>query len=520
LGVRRFFCDNTGCERKTFAERLPGVLKPFARRTHRLTETLCAIGQVLGGEAGSQSVEKLAIPTSADTLLRLVRRAELPSRPTPTVLGVDDWAWKKGQTYGTILVDLERHQVIDLLPDRSADTVVEWLQKHPGIQVISRDRGGIYAEAARRGAPDAVQVADRFHLLVNLRAALERVLIRAHEHLPKVHTPDRIRAPLVIEPALSGFESTLLTDTAPPAAALGIVISIEGEATLYPQTLTDPARPQKPQTEPERIKQARRERRHAHYQAIIALHEQGTSIRGIARQMGVGTQTVRRYLAHAAFPEIAQRRQMPRMLDKFEPYLHQRWQTGCHNAVQLYREICHQSYTGSRAQISRWAAKRRETSRQPIQPQACSKASSEPQPTQHQPDRQRKLSPSQAAWLLLCVPTQLTVEHQAAVEQMCQVSSEIMAAYDLAQGFARMIRTHKAEPLTTWLESASKCGLTELRSFANGVQRDFAAVVAGLSLPWSQGQVEGQVNRLKLLKRQMYGRAKLDLLRQRVLAPT
>ncbi len=189
LTIRRFFCANGTCVRKTFAERLPGVLKPFARRTNRLAATLGFLGQALGGEAGSRQAVQLAMPVSPDTLLRLVCHNDFPPAATPTVLGVDDWAWKKGQTYGTILVDLEQQRVVDLLPDRSADSLVEWLQQHPGVQIISRDRGGIYAEGARRGAPDAEQVADRFHLLKNLREALEPLLSREHAHLPKIVIP-------------------------------------------------------------------------------------------------------------------------------------------------------------------------------------------------------------------------------------------------------------------------------------------------------------------------------------------
>ena len=186
LNVRRFFCANPACERKTFAERLPGVLKPFARHTNRLRDKLCGLGQALGGEAGARRAADLAMPVSPDTLLRLIRQSDLPSSTTPTVLGVDDFAWKKGQTYGTILVDLEQQQVVDLLPDRAAGSLAAWLLEHPGVRIISRDRGGIYAEGARRGAPDAEQVADRFHLLQNLRAALEPLLNREHAHLPKL----------------------------------------------------------------------------------------------------------------------------------------------------------------------------------------------------------------------------------------------------------------------------------------------------------------------------------------------
>ncbi len=514
LKVRRFFCSNPVCERMTFTEHLPGVIKPFARRTDRLTETLCFLGQALGGEAGSRCAAHLAIPVSPDTLLRMVRHGDLPSSPMPNVLGVDDWAWKKRQTYGTILVDLERHQVVDLLPDRSADSLAEWLQQHPGVTIITRDRGGIYAEGARRGAPDAEQVADRFHLLKNLREALEPLLSREHAHLPTVTVSSTKRqdSHSVTPQALSQAESAIFAATPgnDMRVAQDVFISM---GVADPSTIAEPVLP-KPRTRAEQIKHDHREHRYARYQAVIQLHEQGLSIHSIARQIGIARRTVRRYIEAGAFPEIAQRGHMPSILDPFEPYMRQRWHEGCHNASQLYREIHYQGYTGSYPSVSRWVAQIRKT-----QPDTSKTASTVPQSPMRQPENRRKLSPSRAAWLLICRPADLTVEQKVAVEQMRQASSEIAAAYDLAQGFANMLRERTAEPLTDWLDTARNCDLSEMRSFANGIQRDLPAVTAGLSLPWSNGQVEGHINRLKLLKRAMYGRAKFDLLKHRLLAP-
>jgi len=518
LNVRRFFCSNLACERKTFAERLPGVLKPFARRTNRLAETLCSLGQALGGEAGSRCAERLEIPVSSDTLLRLVRHSDLPSLSTPTVLGVDDWAWKKRQTYGTILVDLEQHEVVDLLPDRSADSLAKWLQKHPGVKIIARDRGGIYAEGAQRGAPDAEQVADRFHLLANLRQALEPILSREHAHLPKLavsttKSQDSLLAPSqTLSDAESAVCAAISSSDAIVAQNACISIGVPDPATVAETMLL------KPRTRAEQIKHDHRERRHARYQEVIELHERGETIHSIARQMGIARRTARRYIEAGAFPEIALRGHMPSILDKFEPYLRQRWHEGCHNVMQLYRELREQGYTGSHPQLSRWAAQMRKTMPTLTQPHTETTCTVPRSPIR-QPENRRKLSPSRAAWLLVCKPADLTVEQQAALEQMRHASSEVAAAYDLAQDFANMVREHTADPLTSWLETARNCCLSELRSFANGIQRDLAAVIAGLSLPWSNGQVEGQVNRLKLLKRSMYGRAKFDLLKHRLLAP-
>jgi transposase len=174
LRVRKFFCRQPTCSRRVFTERLPRVVAPYARRTKRLTDVVRLLAFALGGELGARIVERLGMATSPATMLRLIRRTEVVAAPTPRVLGVDDWAKRKGHTYGTILVDLEQHHLVELLPDRTAATLASWLQDHPGVEIVSRDRSGTYAEGAARGAPDAVQVADRFHLAKNLGRSWSR----------------------------------------------------------------------------------------------------------------------------------------------------------------------------------------------------------------------------------------------------------------------------------------------------------------------------------------------------------
>ena len=520
LNVRRFFCDNSACQQRTFVERLPNVVRTCARRTERLTEVQRQIGMALGGEAGARSAAQQGMPVSPDTLLRLVVCHEIATSTTPTVLGVDDWAWKKGQTYGTILVDLERRCPIDLLSDRSADTLAAWLQAHPGVKIISRDRGGSYAEGARRGAPDAIQVADRWHLLANLREALERLLNRNHTVLPSLpHSADKSQK--AVEPETTADASVTVAETIKdgtlsdqPGRADETAEATSSDDPIAETTSNAPeARP----TRDQQLRQQRRARRLHRYEEVVRLHEEGVSVRQIAQQMGMGRQTVRRHLNQGAFPEIAQRRKMHSILDRWEAYLLERWQNGCHNALQLYREIHEQGYTGSRPLVSRWAAQRREKhgdvfptgTKTPSNRSAHAKQAS-----------QRRLSPSQAAWLLFQQPADLTEDELDALDMMQKAAADISTAYTLAQDFVRMVRERTADALADWIERATKSCVAELTSFANGLQRDLAAVTAGLSLSWSNGQVEGQINRLKMIKRTMYGRASFELLRHRVLAPT
>jgi transposase len=438
-----------------------------------LAEVQRLIALDLGGQAGARQANRQGMPASPDTLLRLVHRGQLAPLATPRVLGLDDWAWKKGHTYGTILVDLERRQVIDLLPDRKAETVIAWLRQHPGIAIISRDRAGSYADAARAGAPEAIQVADRWHLLANLRQALERLLQRERGW---------VQASRQTEASAMGPKPH---EASPPGEA--------GPAV---------AAPDQPLRRAERLHLERRERRRGCYEQVLALRAGGMNISAIARQTGLDRRTVRHYATVEQFPEIAPRSPRPGVLSPYLPHLVKRWEEGCHIGAQLLREIREQGYRHSRGTLSDWVARQRR------------KTTAEVRAESGQP-----LSPRQASWLLVRRADELSADERAALARIRDACPPVATASILAGSFIAMVRGRHREPFESWLQAAAASEVGELKGFANGLERDQAAVMAALSLPWSNGPVEGHVNRLKLPKRQAYGRASFELLRRRVLAP-
>jgi transposase len=486
--ARRFYCDQRDCARHTFSEAFPGWLAPYQRRTRRLEHTVRALGLALGGEAGARLARQLAIRLSPDTVLRVLHRQEFRPALPPRRIGVDDWAFRRGHRYGTLLVDLERHRPIDLLPDRKAQTLAAWLKQHPGIELISRDRAGAYAEGARQGAPDALQVADRWHLLKNLRETMERVLNRHHRALQR--TAEAVA-------------------TVPPTVATTAV-----SATPDPDSGPGPRR----LTRAERDRSERRERRLARYQAVLELDRQGGSIRAIARQLGLQRVTVRRYLQAEGFAERAARAAGPSLLDPFRPYLQQRWDAGCHNARHLFRELLEQGFQGSESIVQRaLRAWRPVGSSEQSSPPGADRLTATPAGP-----IVRCVSPRQASFWLLelakpCDPEERQ-RQQAFVAQLCERVPAIGAAHTLGVNFIRLLRQRRGQELPSWLDRAEHADRPEFGHFARSLRQDYEAVRAAFRLPWSQGQVEGQVNRLKSIKRSMYGRAGFDLLRIRVLA--
>jgi transposase len=504
--VRKFFCRNSACPRVVFTERLPALAASSARRTQRLGAEQRQLALDQGGEAGARTATRQGMPVSPRTLLRLARRTPVLIHPTPKILGVDDFAFRKRQTYGTLLVDLERHQPIDMLADRSADTLADWLSRHPGVEIITRDRAPDYADGARRGAPDAIQVADRFHLHHNAREMLQRLLERqqASLRLAAAALASERDGPPVEPPSPS--EPLVAAAPALPRLAEG-----ERDTQAAPVEATPPTS----------RAHERRTQRQARFEAVRELQAQGLSIRAIAHHLRMGRQTVRRFSVADHFPERASRPKAPSKLDPFVPYLRQQLAAGATNGMQLWRDLRDQhGYRGSRALVSRWVAQHRHLGSATVPVVGQPKRRGRP-PTPRDGARVapvRIVSARQAAWLLVRRPDDLEDEDRAFVERLCESCPAVQTAYPLAQEFIRIVRERHADALESWLTRASESGIPELQSFVAGLRRDQAAVAAALTLPFSNGQVEGQVNRLKFIKRSGYGRAKFDLLRQRVLA--
>jgi transposase len=529
LRTRRFFCDQRDCRRHIFTERLAPAIAPYARRTRRLDALLESIGLVLGGEAGAPLANRLGMPTSPTTLLRILRRRPERSTPTPRVLGVDDWAWRRGHTYGTLLVDLERHQAIELLADRSANSLARWLEAHPGVEVICRDRAGLYAEGAERGAPTAIQVADRFHLLQNLRETLQRTLDHHPSELQQVRIQEAVQPVGGSTPSAPGALPSGTIEALPPAALSADLADVTSKQE--PASAAGAPAPGQPATgssagevtrltASERSRQASRTRRERRYTEVHRLHAAGLGHRAIARQLHLNRKTVARFLKAEVFPERAQPPTKPSLLDRYVPYLREQLTTGHDNGLALWREIYEQGYRGSRSLVSRWVAHHRHLVPPARSEHALLQGRGSARALTYRPPTPlgTPLSARRAAWLLLSRPEDLAGPERIAVEQLGDICADVRMTHSLAQAFAQMARERRVDALDPWLVQATTNGGSEFKRFAEGLQRDYAAVRAALTLSYSSGQIEGQINKLKLLKRAMYGRAKFDLLRLRMLA--
>ncbi|MFJ7271223.1 ISL3 family transposase [Streptomyces sp. NPDC099050] len=448
LLVRRFICDNTRCARRTFAEPFTRVTAPYARCTRRLGSWLEVIGLALAGRAGARLATAFGIVAGRMTFLRRVLALPDPERGVPRVLGVDDFATRRGATYATVITSGETHQVIDVLPGREAGPLAAWLSAHPGVEVICRDRAGAYAEGSRLGAPDAVQVADRFHLWQGLGRAVEKSV---------------------------GAHRSCLQEPAPPSTQAD---------SIEPPAHADPTGPRA-----ERMRSA-----HAQVHELIT---QGHSLRGIARHLGWGRKTVMRY-AHAARWQdmIVGMPPRPSKLDPYKPYLQRRWSEGCKNARALHREITERGYPDGYASVRDYLVAFRPTVGTPAPA----------------PPSVRRVT----GWLTRHPGTLSEDEHQH-LKMILAQCPELEAAHQHIRDFGKILTCRLGNQLPGWIEAVVRDYLPGLNGFARGLNTDFDAVTAGLTLSWSSGGTEGAVNRIKKIKRQLYGRAGFELLRKMIL---
>ena len=425
LQVRRFFCGNLACAKTTFAEQVPGLTTRYGRRTCTLQAVLQAVGLALGGRAGARLTGHLACAVSRSTLVRLIRAAADPDDQTLLVLGVD-FALRKGQVYGTVLVDIETRLPVDMLPERSAESFRAWLDAHPGVEIICRDRGGCYAEGAAAGAPLAIQVGDRWHLWHNLAEAVERAVAR---HRSCLQEP-----PLDPEPGPPA-------DQAAPAAETGLA--------------------------------ARTRARHAEIHAALA---RGLTITQISRTLRLERKTVRRYATAATADELigGARLTRPGLLGPHQAYLRQRWEEGVRGTQRLHIELRDRGYRGSLRTLRRLTSQLRHDTAVPAPPPA---------------PPARKV----ASWILT-PPDDLADDDRTALAQITARCAELTATRNLVREFADMLCHRRGDRLEAWANRAETSSVSELRGFAKGLRKDWAAVTAGLTVSYSSGAVEGHVN--------------------------
>ena len=453
LRVRRFRCAETGCARATFAEQVDGLTTRYGRRSQLLDTMLATIGLALAGRAGARLADRLGLGTSRDTLLRLVRA--LPDRAVGVVpaLGVDDFALRRGHVYGTVIIDIDTHRPIEVLADRTADTLADWLREHPGVEVVCRDRAGAYAEAVRSGAPGAIQVADRWHLWHNLAQAVEKTVAR---HRLELQGPPPVPSDAVTE--------------------------------VPPVPIARPSPPEKPLT-------VRTRERHAAVQEQLAA---GASISAIGRALSLNRRTVRRFARTADVEQLLGKAgSRGSLLDPFKPYLHERFNAGHTDAAALTEQIKALGYRGSDKTVRRYLQPFRETRTAP--------------PAVPIPPTLRQVT----GWLTRH-PDSLDEDERMQLTQILARSPELAATHRHVHDFAEIMTNRNGHRLPAWMREVDQHGEPALRSFVTGLRSDLDAVTNGLTLPYSSGPVEGAVNRIKMIKRQMFGRANFDLLRKRV----
>ena len=465
LGVRRFFCGNAVCKAVTFAGQFEGLTSPRSRRTPPLARMLTAVALAMAGRAGTRLAAELDLPASRTGMLRLVMSLPDPGIGAVTIVGIDDFAFRRGRDYGTILIDVETGRPVDLLRDREAGTVADWLEEHPEIKIICRDRAGAYADAGRQGAPQADQVADRWHIWHNLCEHAGKAAARHRACLEEPASGEPAQASVPGAPEVPDLQQ----------AAIEAAARRAGESVLAIRT---------------------RQR----YDLVQSLKAQGMGIKPIKRETGLAKETVRRFYRAGSVDELLAKVKdgRPSILDEYKPYLHQRWNQGCTNVIELHAELKDRGYKGGYGTVRDYMLPFRGAGAAP--------------PAVPGPPKARDL----ARWIL-ADPGNLDDEEKAKLARARERCPHLDALAGHVTEFAKILTGLHGDRLDAWITAVETDDQPDLHSFVRGIKRDYDAVLNGLTMPWSSGVVEGNVNRLKMLKRQTFGRAAFPLLRKRVL---
>mgnify|MGYP003461588388 CR=1 FL=1 len=466
LVSRKYFCDNTTCSRKIFTERFSEEITPYGRRMSRSVELISKIALELGGNKGAGISKFAGVPVSSSTIVRIIKK--LPNKEqtiTSGIIGIDDWAFKKGRTYGTIVVDLDSNQVIDLLPDREAGTVSDWIKKHPEIQVISRDRYRTYAIGATNGAPQAIQVADRFHLMKNLGEATSRMFQTKSKVLREVFDLYNDN-----QTQKESVKQTQVSET------------IHGDDDK--STRINPAKSYK-------------------FNKVKELQQQGFSKRAIADALKISRKTVARYFSLDAL--YIRKGHSRTNFDSFTPILMQE-DSKSKTYKELFQTIKKDGFSGKYTSFC-------ERMNNLYASNKITRAGISPKT-----DQIRAWSPNQLSFLLYSDKEKLSIENNRFLDLLFNTCPEIKQIGVLVKQFKELFKRKEPDSLSKWIANAQMVDNLPFKNFAKNLLRDYDAVNNAVVTPYSNGQVEGQVNRLKNIKRMMYGRASFQLLRKMVLS--
>ena len=466
MTLLRWQCRHQACKRRTFSDQHHALASAYAHRTSRMAEIVGLVGHGMGGRPAEKLLHRLGIPISDTTILRQLKRdtSGTAQDDDVQVLGIDDWSWRRSSHYGTIMVDLEKRAVVDILDDRSVESVKTWLQERPSIKVVSRDRCGVYAQAAREGAPQAKQVADRFHLVQNLRAAIKAQMAKyGHANVRPILSED---------------------STASTRACF------------------------------QRARLAHRQSRREIFDQLHSMHQRGLSYSEIARITGYGRRSVTKWLASSVPPDRKRADLKTTSPLYFEEFLAECWKSGNRNGRHLFHNLKNRGDTGSRPNLERLLKEWRNPEQLRVNDEPVEVPVFEPV---RDPETGHRISSDLAVTLCIKPRRKLSESQARKVEALKHGSAAFATMWVLAIRFNGILRSSNPGLVEDWIDDAIETELVEMARFARILHRDLDAVKNAVELPWSNGQAEGQINRLKTLKRAMYGRVGPELMRARML---